>query len=182
MKSSSLPLAFQDFDTLPVRTRDGKTMGLDSLLKKNYTDAFVVVKDGKILYEKYCNGQTSRTPHQMMSVTKSISATAIQPLIAAGKIDPQAQVTQYIPELKNSTWSDAMVQQVLDMTVSLNYDEDYDKTVSGFNEYSRAMQFTRDNHQAPATDMRGFLTKIQKDKREHGNIFQYATVNSGSKQ
>lgn len=178
IKVSSLPLALQNFDNFPVKTIEGQTIGLDSLLKKNYTDAFVVVKDGKIVYEKYYNGQTPRTRHQMMSVTKSISATAIQPLIASGKIDPQAQVTKYIPELKKSAWADATVQQVLDMTVSLNYDEDYDNTRSGFNEYLRAMQFTKDSRQAPAHDMRDFLTKVQKDDREHGKIFQYATVNT----
>ncbi|CAI3951591.1 serine hydrolase domain-containing protein [Commensalibacter communis] len=177
--SNGLPKKLQNLDDLMVKDGRGKQVKLTQYLEETYTDSFVVVKDGQIIYEKYLNGQDERTRHQMMSVTKSISSTAIQPLIDEGKIDPNAKVTKYVPELAGSAWADATVQQVRDMLVSLDYTENYDDPKSGFNNYLRAMGFT-----APDTEFKNtigihkFLQGIKKGKGEHGTIFNYATPNT----
>ena len=42
-----------------------------------------------------------------------------------GLLDPDAPVTRYIPEAKGSGYGDATVRHVLDMQVSLDFDEVY---------------------------------------------------------
>jgi len=176
---SSLPVSLLNLDNLPVKVSDGQTFPLEQVLAKTFTDAFVVVKDGKIVYEKYFNGQNARSRHQMMSVTKSLSATAIYPLIKQGKINPEKKVTTYIPELAGSAWDDATVDQVLNMTVSLDYTEDYDDPNSGFNQYLQAMNLAGDNRESGGKKgMHTFLQSIKKGPGPHGQILFYATPNT----
>lgn len=174
-----LPESLKNLDNLPVKVSDGKTLPLAEVLAKSFTDAFIVVKNGNVIYEKYFNGQNARTRHQMMSVTKSVSSTAIQPLISQGKIDPAAKVTRYVPELAGSAWADASVEQVMDMTVSLDFTEDYDDPNSGFNRYLKAMKLAGNMTTRSDTEgMHHFLQSIKKGKTPHGQIFSYATPNT----
>ena len=47
-------------------------------------------------------------------------------LAEEGLIDLSKPISQYIPELAQSAYGDASVQQVMDMTNSITYDEIYD--------------------------------------------------------
>ena len=66
-----------------------------------------------------------------MSVTKSFTGTLPGILVAEGKIDPQAPITDYVPELKASVFGDARVHQAMDMTTGLEYTEVYTDRNSG---------------------------------------------------
>ncbi|RWX67024.1 6-aminohexanoate hydrolase, partial [Mesorhizobium sp. M4B.F.Ca.ET.089.01.1.1] len=45
-----------DLDDLPVVDSTGSATTLAGLLDETYTDGFLVLKDGKIAYERYFNG------------------------------------------------------------------------------------------------------------------------------
>jgi len=62
-------------------------------------------------------------PHLAMSVSKSITATVFGILSCRGLINPQAKVTDYLPELSGTAWCGARVQHVLDMTSGVWFDE-----------------------------------------------------------
>lgn len=49
-------------------------------------------------------------------MTKSFAGTLAGILIADGKIDPQAPITDYVPELKASAFGDARVHEPGDST------------------------------------------------------------------
>ena len=110
-------IAFTDFD--------GGKMTVADLLDR-YTDGFLVAHQGRVVHESYHNGMTRATPHLAMSVSKSITSTTAGVLIAQGRIDPAAAVTDYLPELASTGWNGATVQQVLDMTTGVAFVEDYD--------------------------------------------------------
>src|SRR5699024_9578498 len=101
------------------------TMSWEESLWKNYTDGIVVLHEGKIVYERYFGCLTESGKHAAMSVTKSFTGTLASMLVAEGKLDPAAKVATIIPELKNSAFGDATVRQVMNMTTSLQYSEDY---------------------------------------------------------
>ena len=112
---------------LAVLREDGSVSDMPTFLKETYTDAFVVLHGDTIVYEHYANGMTPDQPHQMMSVTKSFAG--LLALIAAEKhlLHEADLVTDWIPELKRSTaFSEASVQDVLDMTNSMKFSEIYD--------------------------------------------------------
>src|ERR1041384_5701581 len=63
-----------------------------------------VLPRGKLVYERYFGSLKPHQPHIGMSVTKSFTGTLAGILVAEGKIDPQAPITDYVPELKTSAF------------------------------------------------------------------------------
>ena len=62
-----------EISDLLVKLEDGGEADLRTFLSETYTEAFVVLHEGKVVYERYLNGMTADTSHQMMSVTKSFA-------------------------------------------------------------------------------------------------------------
>ncbi|MDT9121419.1 serine hydrolase domain-containing protein, partial [Escherichia coli] len=68
-------------------------------------------------------------------MSKSLTGLLAAQLIQEGRIDASAPVSRYLPELKDSAWDDATVQQTLDMTTGVQYDEDFSNPRSGIFQY-----------------------------------------------
>jgi CubicO group peptidase (beta-lactamase class C family) len=120
-----LPRADRDLDHLVVGGVDGKPGPLTNLLDQTYTDGFLVVKDGAIVYERYFNAMGERTLHLAQSVTKSLTGARAGLMTGLGLFDPAAPVTHYLPELNDTAYRGASVQHVLDMTSGVHYEENY---------------------------------------------------------
>ena len=159
-----------DLSGLEVTFPDGRSVVLGEWLESAYTDGFIVLHGGEVVYERYFNDQTPATQHLMFSVTKSFTGTMVLMLIEQGLIDANALVAASLPELKDSAFGDATVQQVLDMTNSIHYVEDYyqpDAHITGFL-----------NAMLPGGE--GLYSNLQTltDKHEdfaHGEAFHYVT-------
>jgi CubicO group peptidase (beta-lactamase class C family) len=176
--ASALPRAERDIGGSKSTTMDGRPMTFDGMLAETYADGIAVLHKGKLIYERYFGALKPHKPHIGMSVTKSFTGTLAGILVAEGKIDPQAMVTEYVPELRDSAFGDARVHEVMDMTTGLLYTEVYtDKN-------SDVWGLRRANGMAPippdytgATDIFAFLC-TQKKAGEHGRAFAYKTVNT----
>ncbi|WP_420715577.1 serine hydrolase domain-containing protein [Cupriavidus sp. D39] len=154
------------------------TMTWAQSLEANYTDAIVVLHKGQIVYERYFGVMNSRQPHTAMSVTKSFFGTLGAMLVAEGKLDENALVSKYIPELKDTAYGDATVRQVLDMTVGVKYSENYADPNAEIWQHVRAGGvFPRPPGYNGPTSFYGFLETLKKEG-EHGDAFAYKTVNT----
>ena len=71
------------------------------------------------------NGMTERTLHLSQSVAKSVTASVAGVLIGEGRMDPDAPVTDYLPELKATAYKGAKLQHLLDMTSGVAFGEEY---------------------------------------------------------
>ena len=176
--ASVLPREEHDIGPSASVTMDGRPMTFERVLEETYADGIAVLHRGKLIYERYFGALKPHKPHIAMSVTKSFTGTLAGILVAEGKIDPQAPVTDYVPELKASAFGDARVQEAMDMTTGLEYTEVYTDKNSGVFGLRRA------NGMAPiepgyegATNIFDFLC-TQKKQGEHGKAFAYKTVNS----
>jgi CubicO group peptidase (beta-lactamase class C family) len=176
--ASMLPREEHDIGTSASVTMDGRPMTFARMLEETYADGIAVLHRGKLIYERYFGALKPHKPHISMSVTKSFTGTLAGILVAEGKIDPQAPVTDYVPELKASAFGDARVHEAMDMTTGLEYTEVYTDKNSGVFGLRRA------NGMAPiepgyegATNIFDFLC-AQKKQGEHGKAFAYKTVNS----
>ncbi|MCK3840525.1 MULTISPECIES: serine hydrolase [Pseudomonas] len=178
--ASPLPRAErEDIDAL-VFTPLGsdRTMTWEQSLKANYTDGILVLHRGQVVYERYFGALTDQGQHIAMSVTKSFIGTLGAMLVEEGSIDPQAKVSHYVLELKDSAFGDATVRQVMDMTVGVRYSEDYADPKAEIWEYLRAAHMTpRPEGYAGATTVTEYLMKLRKEG-EHGQAFAYKTVNT----
>lgn len=176
--ASVLPRAEHDIGASASVTMDGRPMTFERMLEETYADGIAVLHRGKLIYERYFGALKPHKPHIAMSVTKSFTGTLAGILVAEGRIDPQAPVTDYVPELKASAFGDARVHEAMDMTTGLEYTEVYTDKNSGVFGLRRA------NGMAPiepgyegATNIFDFLC-TQKKQGEHGKAFAYKTVNS----
>ena len=114
-----------DLDSLKIEFPDGRSIAVRDWLESAYTDGFIVLHRGDIVYEKYFNDHRPTGQHLMFSVTKSFTGTLMLMLIEQGRVDSARQVADYVPELAETAFGDATVQHVLDMTNSIHYIEDY---------------------------------------------------------
>ena len=147
-------------------------------LTANYTDGIVVLHKGRIVYECYFGVLKEDGQHGAMSVTKSFVGTLGAMLVAEGKIDAEAPVSEYVPELAGSGFSDATVRQVLDMTTAIKFSEDYTDPDAEVWAHARAgnpLPKSKDY-----TGPRGYFEFLQTVKKQgtHGEAFGYRTANT----
>ena len=157
---------------LQVKDVKGNTILLDDFLKRAYTDAFLILHHGKIVYERYWNGSTEADPHALFSITKSFTGTLVGILEARGLIDYEKTVSHYLPELKDSGYGDATIQQMMDMEVGVAWEETPSAMAdpnSVFQQYAASVGV------APSAEISSsyaFLPTMKK-VNEHGEKFQY---------
>ncbi|CAN1516988.1 AmpC Beta-lactamase class C and other penicillin binding proteins [Burkholderiaceae bacterium] len=144
----------------------------------NYTDGIVVLHKGRVVYERYAGALRPEGQHISMSVTKSFFGTLGAMLVAEGKLDENAPVSKYVPELKDSAFGDATIRQVLDMRTGLKYSENYLDPNAEIWQHTRAggVLPRPPGYQGPQTFYE-FLQTVKKEG-EHGGSFAYKTVNS----
>ena len=123
-KVHPLPRAAQEI--APTWTHDGKTWTVDDYMKAYNVSGILVLKDGKILLEKYGLGRKPDDRWTSFSVAKSVTSTLVGAAIQDGKIRSlSSSVTDYIPELKGSGYDGVTVRQLLMMSSGVKWNEDY---------------------------------------------------------
>jgi len=146
-------------------------------LENTYTDGVIVLLDGKVVYQRYF-GMPEEQPHIMWSMTKSMIGLIATQLIHEGRLDPDAPVTDYLPELADSGWKGATVQQVLNMTADVSYSEVYADAESDVVKYAMAAGMSPvPADYAGARNLYDYLPSIP-GKGNHGREFQYRTVHT----
>ena len=160
-------------------TVDGQERTVGGWLLESQCDGIIALHQGAVVMEWYDNHLTPSTPHIIFSVTKSVTALLMGVLAGRGQLDPEAPVTRYIPEAKGSAYGDATVRHVLDMQVSLDFDEVYLATKGHpFHTYREASGWTTVPDPAKAPDLRSFLVSLGRREGPHGKKFRYLSPNS----
>jgi CubicO group peptidase (beta-lactamase class C family) len=167
--------------TLTVKSTLGKSCSLDEFLAETYTDGFLVLHRGKIVFERYLNGMQPRTLHLSQSVAKSVVGMTAGILIERGLIDPRKLVSHYLPELANTGWKGATLQQVMDMTSGERFDETYTNPHSDMGQLDVAAGW---KPIPPDTDKAlkwpshvwEQILGIKEQIRPHGSAFEYRSI------
>jgi CubicO group peptidase (beta-lactamase class C family) len=99
---------------------------LDEFLASRETQAFLVIQDDVILYEKYFGGAARDSIVTSFSVAKSFVSALVGIAIGEGKIasvhDP---ITRYLPELvqRDSRFAEITIENLLRMSSGIRYQE-----------------------------------------------------------
>jgi CubicO group peptidase (beta-lactamase class C family) len=104
----------------------GKSLRLNELVRDQYIDGILILKDGKIVVEEYYGHLTADRPHLMMSVTKSVVGLLAGKLAADGVVDLSRSVADYVPDLAKSGWGPDSLRTLLDMRDGADYTEYYE--------------------------------------------------------
>ena len=160
----------------PIGSRD--TMTWKESLAANYTDGMLIIHQGKIVYERFFGCLDEYGKHGAMSMTKSMTGLLAEILVAESKLDDTARVSSIVPELAPSTFGNATIRQVMDMTTGLAYSEDYSDPDADIWLYSRAASPLPKRADYVGPD--GYFEYLQTVKPEgkHGEAFHYKTINT----
>lgn len=172
---ADLEYAVRDIDTITfVHPITRKKMTVADMYAATNTDAFLVMKDGKIITERYFNGMRPHDTHLLMSVTKSVVGALTGIIVEQGLLDPNALVTDYVPELVGSAYEGATVRHVLDMSIGMAFDEDYSSKTSDLYRLDEAAGWVERGPNA-ADGLHEYLTTLKTKNGQHGDAFRYAS-------
>jgi CubicO group peptidase (beta-lactamase class C family) len=114
-----------------------KSWDTAAFMKANDVSGLLVVKNGKIVLERYGLGRKPQDRWTSFSVAKSVTSTLIGAAIRDGAIAGlNAKVTTYIPELKGSAYDGVSVRDLLTMRSGAKWNEDYADPKSDVNSFS----------------------------------------------
>lgn len=173
----SLPRIAYEPDILPVRTSDGETISVHTVMANTDTDGWLVIHDhpswgAQVMVERYPRGMEPSTLHLMMSVTKSVVGITTGALVDQGVLATDAPLTYYVPELAESGYAGAIVRNLLDMRSGIRFSEDYLDPMAEVRvleqSFGWAPKLTPD---VPDT-LRKFLLSLRQE-RLHGGAFDY---------
>jgi len=177
-----LPAADARADLLSVPvTRMDRTPGASSastvgdVLADTYTDAYLVLQDGALVTEWYGPLGAPDRPHALMSVTKSVVGCVAAVLIDRGDLDPDAEVTAYVPELAGSGFAGALVRQIYDMRSGVRFLEEYANPDSDIRRLDEWVGWQPG--QGEPRGLHRFLATLQAEA-PHGERFLYRSAES----
>lgn len=161
-------------DTLELDDIDGSRITATGHFERSYADHVVVMRDGAVISEWLARTADPARPHLLFSVSKSVTGMLAGIAAGDGLLDPDATVTTYVPSVRGSTYETATVRDLLDMTVDLDFDEEYLDADGPFERYRRAMLW---NPQRPGEGetLEAFLGTLGAKGHGHGNRFFYAS-------
>lgn len=172
---SHLPSTVQNLDALPVTLNNaGRDTTILSALESTYTDSFIAIHKGNVVYERYLNGMTPATQHLSQSVAKSVTATVCGILIHRGIIDRDQPIGEILPELNQSGYADATLRHVLDMRSGVRFVEEYTDPNSDIGKVDVASGWKPHREGLP-TAMQDVPATLSKE-REHGGDFLYRSI------
>jgi CubicO group peptidase (beta-lactamase class C family) len=112
---------------------DGATLSLEDYFARARTTGLIVLKDGKVVYERYRLGADEHSRFASMSTAKSVVSTLVGFAVADGLIDSvDRPITDYLPELKGTGYDGVPIKAVLQMSSGVDFTEDYDDPSSDF--------------------------------------------------
>ena len=161
-----------------VAADDGRTLNLDAFLAETETDGVVVLKDGRVVLERYAYGNGPHTPHILMSVSKSMLGLLAGILADKGALDLERPVTDLLPEVSDTAYRGATVRQLLDMRVGLAFDEDYLALSGPIIEYRKATNWNPVEPDGLPVDLRSFFSTLTESDGPHGRGFHYVSPNT----
>lgn len=173
-----LPDARQPIDDIPFEDADGRPRTVGETMEATWTRGLVVLKSGRLIAERYGHGYDGTRPHLLFSVTKSFTGVLTGILAGRDLLDPEAQVTRYVPEVANSAYGDCTVRHVLDMTVSSSFVEDYTDPQGDYMRYRRATLWNPPLEDETPLTLHGFLATMPRGEEPHGHRFHYLSPNS----
>lgn len=162
---------------LVVNDVAGRPRRLPEFLAESDTDAFVVMRSGTIVGEWNAAHSDPAKPHLVFSISKSITGLLAGVLVGRGDLALEDFVVKHVPETAGSAYGDVTVRDLLNMQVSLDFEEVYLDRNGAFDRYRRAMLWNPERAGEPTPDLRSFLCTLRKAAHPHGARHAYRSPN-----
>ena len=151
----------------------GQTRDATEVLERTYTNALLIIKDGRIVSEIYRNNSNERSRFVGWSMTKSITSVLVGCALADGYIDSlDTAISDYLPELEGGGYDGVSILHVMQMRSGVEYEERYDFANPGTAASNHIAALVRNT--ARFADVARTLPRIN----EPGSTFQYKTIDT----
>jgi len=109
---------------------EGATYDIEQFNERTKSNALLILKDGKIVYETYRNGSSPSTKFISFSMGKSFTSTMVGMALEDGLIGSiDEPLTKYLPALTASAYDGVTIRDALQMVSGVEWDESaYDWT------------------------------------------------------
>jgi CubicO group peptidase (beta-lactamase class C family) len=164
----------QDNQTLDVSySWQGQRYTAQQFLERTYTNALLVLKDGRVVSEIYRNASNERTRFIGWSMTKSLTSVLVGCALEEGRIDSlDTPISRYLPELRGGGYEGVSIRHVMQMRSGVDYEERYDFEHPGRAASNHIAALVK--NVARFTDVARTLPRIH----EPGTHFQYKTIDT----
>ena len=159
---------------MPADSFGGQSYAYPQFAERTYTNAMLVIRHGKAVFEEYRNRSTPMTRFLSMSMAKTVTSMLVGIALGEGKIaslDDPAE--KYVPELKGSGYEGVTLRQILQMRSGVGYEERYD--------FGAHPSFAGHLHQdAIVLNKMRFAAGALETRRANapGSTFNYSTLNT----
>ncbi|MDT8399334.1 MAG: serine hydrolase [Pseudomonadales bacterium] len=151
----------------------GKTYRAEEFLERTYTNALLVMKDGRVISEIYRNNSRPDSRFIGWSMTKSVTSILIGCALEDGHLDAlDTPVSDYIPELTGGGYEGVSIRHVMQMRSGVDYEERYDFENPGIAASNHISSLVKNNTRF--ADVARTLPRIH----EPGTFFQYKTLDT----
>lgn len=153
---------------------------LDGFIASTYTDALLVSRRGVKVFEYFAPHFDRTASHLVFSISKSLTGLLAGALQSRTTFDVEKRVSHFVPEAKSGAYADCTVRHLLDMLVSVDFNEAYAETDGPYARYRRSMLWMPEiqNDEKFRENLLESILSLPKGENPHGKIFNYRSPNS----
>ena len=160
----------EDFELPDSYEFEGEQLNLIEGLEHFHTDGLIILHDGKMLFEKYWNGNTKDSKHIAFSVSKSYLSALFGIAIEEGLIKSiDDNVSIYLDDFEGTGYEDVKIKNLLQMSSGIEFNEDYADPNSDINRFARAT--------AKGSSFRDFAKTLKNGKKQ-GTYNHYVSLDT----
>lgn len=163
-------------DHVAVTRLESGPSTLGAVLADTWTDAVLVMHHGQVVLERYFGGMREDTPHLLMSISKSIVGCVTGVLAEHGRLDIDAPIARYVPEIAGSGYDGATVRHLLDMRTGVAFSEAYQNPDAEVRVIERHMGWRPDGG-SEHVGMYAYLASLGTEG-PHGGPFVYRSADT----
>lgn len=167
----------QDLSDFSLQENGGE-LKFDDWLEQTYTDGIVILRKGKLVYEKYFGELKPNRPHILMSVSKSVLGLLYGIVAQRQNLNLNTLVTDILPEVKDTAYAGASLRDLLDMRAGVEFDENYLASSGKIIAYRKAQGWDPFLPCDEKTNLREFFGTLKESDGGHNERFHYASPNT----
>lgn len=180
------------FETVPVKAADkvwplsraevrpdfkyefgGKTHAFEDMFDRTFTNALLIIKNDKIVFERYRNFTNPSTHFLSMSMSKSLTSILIGAALQDGRIKSlDDQIVAYVPALRGTAYDGVTIRDALLMKSGVDQEDNYQPAPGS--EMAKLREDSMILNKVPSIKQ-AFLVK-RADRP--GKTFRYLTLNT----
>ena len=121
------PLDTRTGFTMPTATIDAVPGDYAAWADHTFTNAFLVLRDGAVVFEDYRNRMAPETRHIAFSMSKTVTAMLVGQALERGEIGSLDDLAvRYVPELAGGGYDGVTIRNLLEMRSGADIEERYD--------------------------------------------------------